>query len=171
MQYDEKQFGSKQYLLSRTGGSAPGTPVPNDQDANPRSLVGHYATNLRVPETAGDIERRLELDANGSARMTTEWLGSGQPQFGFRAARELGSLIRIIERTRQSVNQFGRWSFNNNQLTVRLTNTSSSGNNNRLEVNETTLIFSVQGTTLEATSFDQDIYGTRAFNLYNRQRR
>lgn len=171
MQYDEKQFGNKQFLLSRTGGTAPGTPVPNDQDANPRSLVGHYATNLRVPETTGDIERRLELDANGSARLTTEWLGSGQPQFGFRAARELGSLIRIIERTRQPVNQFGRWSFNNNQLTVRLTNTSSSGNNNRLEVNETTLIFSVQGTTLEATSFDQDIYGTRAFNLYNRQRR
>ncbi len=175
-QYDENQFGSKQFLLSRTGGRFPGNPNnpnPNDQDPTPRQLAGNYSTTLRVPDTTGDIERRLELDGNGSARLTTEWLGTSQSQFGFRATRELGNLLRLIERTRQSVNQFGRWSFNNNQLTVRLTNTASSvaNPNNRVEVSETTLIFNVSGTTLEATSFDQDIYGTRAFSLYNRQRR
>ncbi len=170
-QYDERQFGTKQFILTRTGGNFPGNPFPGNPDPTPQQLAGTYSTNLRVPDTTGDIERRLELDANGSARLSTEWLGTGQPQFGFRATRELGNLLRSIERTRQSVNQFGRWSFSNNQITVRLTNTASSNPNNRVEVSETTLVFNVSGGTLEATSFDQDIYGSRAFSLYNRQRR
>ncbi|MEW6128413.1 MAG: hypothetical protein AB1757_15345 [Acidobacteriota bacterium] len=170
IRFDENQYGTREFFLTRVAYAV--TPDPYGQGATPQYLVGRYSTNLRVPETTGDIERVLELSPNGSATFTTEWLGGGQPQFGFRATRELGNLLKSIERTRQPVSQYGRWSFINNSIVVRLTSTAASNTNigNRVDVRETTVVFRVRDNVLEAENYDQEIYGSRAFSLYSRRR-
>ncbi len=112
-----------------------------------------------MPDSNGEIERSLELLANGDARLTTEWVGSGRtPRMGFRALRELGQAIRDLENQR-TVTQNGQWRFSNNQVIVQF--------DNRVAMRDAgSMTFDFRGgNTLESVRVDPTMFGDRRFTL------
>ena len=159
--WDRALYGSVGFDFKRTD-----TPDDDDSDQNqnqdqgptPNRFAGTYSTRLQVPDTDGDIERSLELSANGDARLTTQWMGGRMPRVSFRAQRELGRTIRDLENQR-TVTQVGRWQFRNGQIIVDYGNAAGARG-------EGTMTFDVRGfNTLESVRMDQDMFGDRRFTL------
>ncbi|HKP87753.1 MAG TPA: hypothetical protein VJZ26_16755, partial [Blastocatellia bacterium] len=112
------------------------------QGQTPNRLAGSYSTRLQVPDSDGQIERTLQLSANGDARLTTEWIGGRTPRISSRAERELGRLIRGLE-NRMSVVHSGRWQYRNNQVVVDFDNLDRSRETG-------SMTFDVRGDRLDA---------------------
>lgn len=133
------------------------------QGQTPNRLTGIFSTRLQVPDSDGDIERSLELSANGDARLTTQWMGGRMPRTSFRAQRELGDMIRDLENQR-TVTQNGRWRLSNNQLIVQFDNPVAMRDAG-------SMTFDVRGfDTLDSVRVDQKMYGDRRFTLSRTRR-
>jgi hypothetical protein len=157
--WDRSLYGSTGFEFKRTD-----TPDDDDVDQgggqgqSPDRLAGIYSTRLQVPDTDGEIERTLQLFANGNARLTTEWVGGRTARISFRAQRELGRLIRDME-TQRTVTLNGRWQYRNNQVIVEFENLDRSRAAG-------TMTFDVRGfNSLESTRVDQSLFGDRSFSL------
>lgn len=144
---------------------------PDDDDSDqgqggqtPNRLAGIFSTRLPVPDSDGDIERSLELSANGDARLTTTWMGGGRtPRMSFRAQRELGDAIRDLENQR-TVTQNGRWRLNNNQIIVQFDNPVAMRDAG-------SMTFDVRGADiLDSVRVDQKMFGDRRFTLSRTRR-
>ncbi len=129
-----------------------------DQGQTPNRLAGTYSTRLQLPDSDGEIERSLQLLANGEARLVTQWMGGRMPRISFRAQRELGRMIRDLENQR-TVTQNGRWRFSNNQIIVDFDNPAGARDAG-------SMTFDVRGgNTLESVRVDQNMFGDRRFTL------
>ncbi|HKS40854.1 MAG TPA: hypothetical protein VJX74_09615 [Blastocatellia bacterium] len=158
--WDRALYGSVGFEFKRNDSPDDDADQNQNQDPGqtPNRLAGTYSTRLQVPDSDGDIERSLQLLANGDARLTTEWMGGRTLRTSFRAQRELGRMIRDLENQR-TITQNGRWRFSNNQIIVDFDNLDRSRQ-------QGSITFDVRGfTTLESVRMDQDMYGDRRFTL------
>jgi hypothetical protein len=123
----------------------------------PDRVAGDYAVRLRIPDTNGDIERRLTLSRDGTATLTTQWMSNGRFEVSNRAEQEYGRLLRFIANQRQ-IDQSGRWQFRNNQVVIEFESRNDFRGRN-------VMTFDIRAGELQATDFDHGIYGTRSFNM------
>jgi len=133
----------------------------NEDDDNPGQtpdrFAGEFATRLRVPDTSGDIERRLLLLPNGTATLTTQWMSNGRLEVSARAEQELGRSLRFMANQRQ-LDQSGKWQLRNNQVVIEFESRNDFRGRN-------VMTFDIRGTELQSADFDQTIYGSRSFSM------
>lgn len=117
-----------------TGVAPAATSVPVAPVAPDSKLVGSYSGILPAADAPGRIVT-LELARDGSATMTTQFIGKGGPSV-----------------------ESGTWSEQDNTADVTLTQKDGAAQDNRIT-------WTLQGTNLVATKFDPAQYGTAGLAL------